>query len=125
MISTNPSSTAPSPRSAEVEETYSDSQRFADSYMLAPPPSRSSYGTVEDDDDAVDEGTTWFDTFSPTRTPITPIYPVADAVVVTLPRVGYTPDGRGGLSRRLAGVKWMAKQGMTLEEGVERIVGKN
>ena len=85
--------------------------------MLAPPPTRSSYGPTNDGDAA-----NWFDSFSPTRTPITPLYSHADAVCVTLPREGYTPDGQGGLPLRFSGVRWLSNQGLSLSHTVERVL---
>jgi hypothetical protein len=80
--------------------------------MLAPPPSRSSYGPTNDGDEA-----NWFDTFSPTRTPITPLYSHADAVCVTLPH-----SAGGGLALRFSGVRWLANQGLSLDPAVERVL---
>ena len=119
VVSSNPSSTSAVPRTAGME-TYSSTQSFAESYMLAPPPHRSSYGDAPNP--GLSNSTQWFDSFSPTRTPITPVYPLADAVIVTLPQVGSSPDGRGGPDRRLAGIRWMASNGLTLDQKVEKIV---
>ncbi len=86
-----------------------------DAYILAPPPSRSSFSTKGD-------GTTWYDDFAPTRLPITPLYERADAVCVTLPREGVGADGRGGIERRMEGIRWLASRGLTLKEEIERVL---
>jgi len=115
------------PRSASSIEIYSDKMSFANSYMLAPPPARSSYGPDQsaaesEDFDLASSDTNWFDSFSPTRTPITPLYSSADCVCVTLPREGYTPDGKGGLEMRFRGIKWLSYQGSSLDTSVERVL---
>ena len=115
-MSTNEASLAPSPRSPKLE-TYDSRIGFSDSYYIAPPPSRSSYGIDESDDKS-----TWFQKFSPLRTPITPHYDVCDCVCVTLPRAGYSPDGLLSLYDRLSGVRWLANQGSSLDDRVERVL---
>ncbi|GMH99660.1 hypothetical protein TrVE_jg333 [Triparma verrucosa] len=131
VISNNKISAVPSDSSARDSptevETYSDKMSFSNSYMLAPPPSRSSYGSdtvtiEEEEDEEYKEDTNWFDSFSPSRTPITPIYSSADCVCVTIPREGTTPDGKGGLEMRFRGMKWLSYQGSSLDDSVERVL---
>jgi hypothetical protein len=91
-------------------------------YYLAPPPVRSSFGATNAGEEGGAED--WFDDFSADRRPISPVYNAADAIVVTLPRHGRTVQYTGDdeLFVRLAGVRWLATSGRSLNPSVERIL---